>query len=64
MIAGLLQKVEEILTGNKFEKEKEKRRSFQRAIQGDNVGVRGNGLMNRCLCELGNEFFFIKVGLG
>ena len=40
MIAGLLQKVEQILTGNKFEKEV--CRGFQRAIQRDNVGVHRN----------------------
>ena len=42
MIAGLLQKVEQILSGNKFEKEKEVRRSFQGTIQRDNVGVSRN----------------------
>jgi hypothetical protein len=46
MIASLFQKVEEILTGNEFEKEKEKGRRFQRAVQRDNVGMHRNGLVD------------------
>ena len=57
MIAGLLQKIKKILTRNKFEKEEKERRSFQCTIQGDNVGMGRNGLMNGRLDVVTNVFF-------
>ncbi len=46
MIASLFKKVEEILTGNVFEKEKKEGWSFQRAMQRDNVGMHRNRLVD------------------
>jgi len=64
MIAGLFQKVKEILTGNKFEKEDEEGRGFQRAVQRHDVVMCRKGLVDGCLRKLCDEFFLIKVGLG
>jgi hypothetical protein len=49
MIAGLFQKVKEILTGNKFEKEDEEGRGFQRAVQRHDVVMCRKGLVDGCL---------------
>ena len=49
MIASLFKKIEQILTGNVFEKEKEEGRGFQRAMQRDNVRMRRNRLVDGCL---------------
>lgn len=54
MIASLFKKVEQILTGNIFEKEKEEGGSFQRAMQRDNVGVHRNGLVDGSLLGEGS----------
>ncbi len=53
MAASPFKKVEQILTGNVFEKEKEEGRSFQRAVQRGNVGMHRNGLVDGRL--LGEE---------
>jgi hypothetical protein len=55
MIASLFKKVEQILTGNVFEKEKKESRGFQRAMQRDNVGMNRNGLVDGRLLENGTE---------
>ena len=55
MIASLLKKVEQILAGNVFEKEKEECRGLQRAMQRDNVGMHRNGLVDGRLLGEGND---------
>jgi hypothetical protein len=49
MVTRLFQKVKEVLARNVFEKQKEIRRRFEGAIEGDDVRVGGQRLVNRCL---------------
>jgi hypothetical protein len=49
MVTRLFQKVKEVLARNVFEKQKEIRRRFEGAIEGDDVRMGGQRLVNRCL---------------
>lgn len=54
MVAGLLEEVEKILSGDVFEHEKKYRTSLQSAMKSDDVRMRWDRLVNRSLqhaCE-------------
>jgi hypothetical protein len=46
MIAGLFQKVEQIFSRDEFEEEEQKRLCFEGAVEGDDVGVGREGLVD------------------
>ena len=53
MVPCLLEEVEEVFTRHKLEKQQQKVRSVEHAVQRDNVGVGRQGLMNVCLRKTG-----------
>lgn len=46
MVAGLLEEIEQVLSGDEFQQEKEIRGCLQRAVEGDDIRMSGQQLVN------------------
>jgi hypothetical protein len=61
MIAGLLQKVEEILSGDVFQQQEQEGFGLKGTMQSDDIWVRMKRLMNGDLWHLSGQSFLVKV---
>jgi hypothetical protein len=64
MVARLFEKVEQILAGDVFQKQKQKGGRFKSAMESDNVGMQGQWLMYGDLGHLYCQGILVEVGLG
>lgn len=64
MVAGLFEEIEQVFARDVFEEQEEEVGGLPGAVEGDDIGMRGQGLVDSDLGHLKGEGIIVEVCLG